>query len=124
MQLCIGRLSFIQFTDGLDLLAPYFPAMLRVIGLMGRLGMTMILSLLSDLLSVLTGHLYLSYLIATVVFSRLLNVAHSLWNLFRGKIITCCLNGQVSLPDPSQGNGTMCYGIVRTRGTTTLISFS
>jgi phosphatidylinositol N-acetylglucosaminyltransferase subunit Q len=59
--------------------------MLRVIGLTGRLGMTMILSLLSDLLSVLTGHLYLSYLIATVIFSRQLSVAHSLWNLFRGK---------------------------------------
>ena len=74
------------FTGGLHLFAPYFPVMLRIIGLMGRLGMTMILSLLSDLLSVLTGHLYMSYLVATVVFSRQLSVAHSLWNLFRGKV--------------------------------------
>ncbi|KAF8589996.1 Gpi1-domain-containing protein [Ramaria rubella] len=82
-------LCFMSLTDiwgrGLDSLAPYFPVMLRVTGVMGRFGMTMIISLFSDLLSILTGHLYLSYLIATVLFSRQVRVAHSLWNLFRGK---------------------------------------
>ncbi|KAF8491941.1 N-acetylglucosaminyl transferase component-domain-containing protein [Gautieria morchelliformis] len=82
-------LCFMSLTDiwgsGLDLFAPHFPAILSVLGITGRFGMTMILSLLSDLLSILTGHLYLSYLIATVIFSRQLSIAHSLWNLFRGK---------------------------------------
>ncbi|KAF8526851.1 N-acetylglucosaminyl transferase component-domain-containing protein, partial [Hysterangium stoloniferum] len=79
-------LCFMSLTDiwG-NLLAPYLPLILRIIGIMGRTGMTMVLSLFSDLLSILTGHLYLSYLLATIIFSRLLTVTHSLWNLFRGK---------------------------------------
>lgn len=46
--------------------------------------MTMILSLLSDLLSVLTIHLYICYLLATTIFSQQLSMLGSLWNLFRG----------------------------------------
>jgi phosphatidylinositol N-acetylglucosaminyltransferase subunit Q len=81
----VGNSSSLKPTGGLDLFAPHFPAILRVLGITGRFGMTMILSLLSDLLSMLTGHLYLSYLIATMIFSRQLSIAHSLWNLFRGQ---------------------------------------
>ncbi len=47
--------------------------------------MTMIVSLLSDTLSVLTAHLYVCYYISATVFSQQLSLAGSLWNLFRGK---------------------------------------
>ena len=94
---CGDNISSGSFAGGLSLLAPHFPVILRVIGNMGRFGMTMILSLLSDLLSVLTAHLYLSYLIATAMFSRQLSIAHSLWNLFRGKVLGCCLDTWFSL---------------------------
>ncbi|KAG8888997.1 phosphatidylinositol N-acetylglucosaminyltransferase subunit gpi1 [Tulasnella sp. 332] len=39
----------------------------------------------SDTLSVLTVHLYVSYMIATTIFSQQLSVLASLWRLFRGK---------------------------------------
>ncbi|RDX42865.1 Gpi1-domain-containing protein [Lentinus brumalis] len=65
--------------------APYFPALIWVIGAGGCCGMTMIVSLLSDTLSVLTAHLYVCYYISATVFSQQLSLAGSLWNLFRGK---------------------------------------
>ncbi|CAE6414358.1 unnamed protein product [Rhizoctonia solani] len=64
---------------------PYFPLLLYCIGSAGALGTTMILSLASDLLSLLTLHTYVCYLLATTVFSRLLKLLGSLFNLFRGK---------------------------------------
>lgn len=45
----------------------------------------MIVSLLSDSLSLLTAHLYACYYISATVFSHQLGLAGSLWNLFRGK---------------------------------------
>ncbi|KAI8989047.1 N-acetylglucosaminyl transferase component-domain-containing protein [Trametes punicea] len=65
--------------------APYFPALIWTIGIAGSCGMTMIVSLLSDTLSLLTAHLYACYFISTAVFSQQLGLAGSLWNLFRGK---------------------------------------
>ncbi|KAI0705470.1 N-acetylglucosaminyl transferase component-domain-containing protein [Earliella scabrosa] len=65
--------------------APYFPAVIWVIGAMGCCGMTMIVALLSDALSVLTAHLYVCYYVSATVFSHQLSLAGSLWNLFRGK---------------------------------------
>ncbi|KAH9851050.1 N-acetylglucosaminyl transferase component-domain-containing protein [Lenzites betulinus] len=65
--------------------APYFPAFVWLIGVSGCCGMTMIVSLLSDALSVLTLHLYACYYISATVFSHQLSLAGSLWNLFRGK---------------------------------------
>ena len=46
--------------------------------------MTMIISLLSDTLSVLTAHLYICYYISATIFRQQLSLAGSLWNLFRG----------------------------------------
>ncbi|KAI0827292.1 N-acetylglucosaminyl transferase component-domain-containing protein [Trametes gibbosa] len=65
--------------------APYFPALIWLIGAGGCCGMTMIISLLSDTLSMLTAHLYACYFISATVFSHQLSLAGSLWNLFRGK---------------------------------------
>ncbi|TBU25742.1 N-acetylglucosaminyl transferase component-domain-containing protein [Dichomitus squalens] len=65
--------------------APYFPALVWLIGVGGCCGMTMIVSLLSDSLSLLMAHLYVCYYLSATVFSHQLGLAGSLWNLFRGK---------------------------------------
>ncbi|CDO68621.1 hypothetical protein BN946_scf184996.g52 [Trametes cinnabarina] len=65
--------------------APYFPALIGAIGIAGCCGMTMIVSLLSDTLSLLTAHTYACYYLSATVFRHQLSLAGSLWNLFRGK---------------------------------------
>ncbi|KAI0753342.1 N-acetylglucosaminyl transferase component-domain-containing protein [Daedaleopsis nitida] len=65
--------------------APHFPALIWLIGAMGCCGMTMIVSLLSDALTLLTAHLYVCYYVSATIFSHQLSLAGSLWNLFRGK---------------------------------------
>ncbi|KAI0657593.1 N-acetylglucosaminyl transferase component-domain-containing protein [Cubamyces menziesii] len=69
----------------LERAAPYFPALIWAIGIAGCCGMTMIVSLLSDTLSLFTAHLYACYIISATVFRHQLSLAGSLWNLFRGK---------------------------------------
>jgi phosphatidylinositol glycan class Q protein len=56
-----------------------------MVGYSGMLGLTTILSLISDALSLVTLHLYGAYLACAFIFSHLLRTAGSLWNLFRGK---------------------------------------
>ncbi|PIL29188.1 hypothetical protein GSI_09237 [Ganoderma sinense ZZ0214-1] len=65
--------------------APHFPALIWLVGAGGCCGMTMVVSLLSDVLSVLTAHLYVCYWISATVFRHQLALAGALWNLFRGK---------------------------------------
>ena len=91
-----GRVSHSQYSSifhslliGISLVfllgvAPLFPWVILTVGWFGLLGMTMILSLVSDALSVLTGSLYICYLISTKIFSTQLAVLGSLFNLFRG----------------------------------------
>ncbi|CUA74925.1 N-acetylglucosaminyl-phosphatidylinositol biosynthetic protein gpi1 [Schizosaccharomyces pombe 972h-] [Rhizoctonia solani] len=81
-----------SFSAGIDyweyilkMATPYFPLALYCIGSAGSLGITMILSLISDGLGILTLHIYVCYLLATTVFARLLKLIGSLFNLFRGK---------------------------------------
>ncbi|KIO32566.1 hypothetical protein M407DRAFT_18607 [Tulasnella calospora MUT 4182] len=80
---------FVGLTDlwsnALETIAPRFPVLISLLGMSGRLGLTMILSILSDSLSLLTVHVYCGYLVATAIFSRMLSVFGSLWRLFRGK---------------------------------------
>ncbi|KAK7460630.1 pig-Q, variant 2 [Stygiomarasmius scandens] len=69
---------------------PYLPAIIYVFGILSSLGgviggMTMSISLFSDLLSLCTVHIYVCYVIANTVYARVLSTARSLWNLFRGK---------------------------------------
>ncbi|KAG8963115.1 phosphatidylinositol N-acetylglucosaminyltransferase subunit gpi1 [Tulasnella sp. 419] len=66
-------------------LYPYFPHVVAFVGISGRFGVTMILSLFSDFLSFSTAHLYVCYIFATVVVSQCLSMSGSLWRLFRGK---------------------------------------
>ncbi|KAH9903313.1 N-acetylglucosaminyl transferase component-domain-containing protein [Cubamyces lactineus] len=69
----------------LERAAPYLPALIWAIGIAGCCGMTMIVSLLSDTLSLFTMHLYACYIISATIFRHQLSLAGSLWNLFRGK---------------------------------------
>lgn len=66
-------------------MVPFLPSTIYLIGVSGTCGLTMALSVLSDLLSFMTLHLYLCYIVATAVFAAQLQTAGSLWNLFRGK---------------------------------------
>jgi len=82
-------LSYLGITDAwhsiLARLSPYFPSFIYVLGCMWPLGLTMMLSLASDLLSAITASLYGSYLVATGIFRVQLAAVGSLWRLFRGK---------------------------------------
>ncbi|EIN07621.1 Gpi1-domain-containing protein, partial [Punctularia strigosozonata HHB-11173 SS5] len=64
---------------------PLMPAATYLIGSAGFCGLTMILSLFSDLLDILTLHIYICYALATTIFHAQVRTAVSLWNLFRGK---------------------------------------
>ena len=65
-----------------------YPYVVQVFGLIGPFGLTLQLALLFDLITVVTAPLFLSYIIATAVFRRMLVLALSLFNLFRGKYYT------------------------------------
>ncbi|GBE83546.1 N-acetylglucosaminyl-phosphatidylinositol biosynthetic protein [Sparassis crispa] len=69
----------------LQSLTPHLPTLIWMVGAMGCCGMTMVVSLLSDSLSLLTAHLYICYFMSTAIFRQQLSLAGSLWNLFRGK---------------------------------------
>ncbi|KAH8827227.1 N-acetylglucosaminyl transferase component-domain-containing protein [Flagelloscypha sp. PMI_526] len=65
---------------------PILPSVLYTMGVISLIGgVTMTISLLSDLLSLMTAHIYLSYLLTNAVYKRALVTSGSLWNLFRGK---------------------------------------
>ncbi|KAL7410712.1 N-acetylglucosaminyl transferase component-domain-containing protein [Mrakia frigida] len=87
-------LSLIAFWDQVVLqpLLPHLPLVLAVVGLSGFLGTTMGLSLLADLLSILTAHLYVAYLIATVSFRWMKMMLGTLFNVFRGKRVNVLRN--------------------------------
>ncbi|KAG6909408.1 hypothetical protein DXG01_000709 [Tephrocybe rancida] len=64
---------------------PYLPAVVYIIGVLSSGGITLAISLLLDMLALLTAHIYVCYVISGAVYQRMLKTAGSLWNLFRGK---------------------------------------
>ncbi|CAG8593683.1 11642_t:CDS:10 [Ambispora leptoticha] len=64
---------------------PMVPIIIRMIGLSGMLGASMVLSLLSDFLSFMTIHIYSFYMVAARIFNWQLTILYSLFNLFQGK---------------------------------------
>ncbi|CAG8495534.1 10806_t:CDS:10 [Ambispora gerdemannii] len=64
---------------------PMVPIIIKMIGLSGMLGASMVLSLLSDFLSFMTIHIYSFYMVAARIFNWQLNILYSLFNLFQGK---------------------------------------
>ncbi|KAH0580379.1 hypothetical protein H2248_001880 [Termitomyces sp. 'cryptogamus'] len=65
--------------------APYLPTVIYVIGVLSSGGMTITISLLLDVLALLTAHICICYVLSRAVYQRMLKSAGSLWNLFRGK---------------------------------------
>ncbi|KAK4053782.1 pig-Q [Microbotryomycetes sp. JL201] len=64
---------------------PHLPSIVYIVGLSGLLGTTMFISVASDLLAVLTLHLFVFYLMATFIFRWHVSMLGALFNIFRGK---------------------------------------
>ncbi|CAO3662791.1 unnamed protein product [Umbelopsis ramanniana] len=64
---------------------PTTPLILKVIGMSGIFGVSMIISLSSDLLAFMTLHVYWFYMVAARIFNWQFTILYSLFNLFRGK---------------------------------------
>jgi phosphatidylinositol glycan class Q protein len=69
----------------LSVLRPYFPLMVKLIGYSSYCGATLMISLLSDLLSFLTLHVYAFYVASARIYDSQLVALYSLFQLFRGK---------------------------------------
>ncbi|KAG9307774.1 hypothetical protein G9A89_023339 [Geosiphon pyriformis] len=66
-------------------IGPVAPTIIRMIGISGFFGASMVLSLLSDFLSFMTLHIYSFYMVAARIFNWQPTILYSLFNLFRGK---------------------------------------
>lgn len=64
---------------------PYTPQIIHIIGISGIFGVSMVISLFSDLLAFMTLHVYCFYMVAARIFNWQLIILYSLFNLFRGK---------------------------------------
>ncbi|KAF9428548.1 phosphatidylinositol N-acetylglucosaminyltransferase subunit gpi1 [Podila epigama] len=73
------------WADFIISLEPLVPMVINLIGVSGVFGATMSLSLVSDLLSFTTLHIYWFYMVAARIFHWQLTIIYSLFNLFRGK---------------------------------------
>ncbi|KAG6872222.1 hypothetical protein C0995_011938 [Termitomyces sp. Mi166 len=63
---------------------PYLPTAIYIIGILSSGGITITISLLLDMLAVLTAHIHVCYVLSRAAYQRMLKTAGSLWNLFRG----------------------------------------
>ncbi|KJE97987.1 hypothetical protein CAOG_008046 [Capsaspora owczarzaki ATCC 30864] len=68
----------------LHLLRPYLPLVLYAIAFSGLIGGSMVLSLVLDLIGLLSLHLKISYVVLARIYRWQLTVLASLWRLFRG----------------------------------------
>ncbi|TFK35817.1 N-acetylglucosaminyl transferase component-domain-containing protein [Crucibulum laeve] len=80
-------IDLVQTWGGLLLpLSPLLPTLIHLLGMLSKYcGLTMALSVLSDVLALLTAHVYVCYALSGMVYRRMLETAGSLWRLFRGK---------------------------------------
>ncbi|KAF2732828.1 N-acetylglucosaminyl transferase component Gpi1 [Polyplosphaeria fusca] len=69
----------------MTLLRPYLPGIINFIGFSAFAGATMPISLFSDLVSLLTLHIYSFYIASARIFHWQLTIIISLFHLFRGK---------------------------------------
>ncbi|KAI0078166.1 Gpi1-domain-containing protein [Panus rudis PR-1116 ss-1] len=67
------------------LVLPHLSDTIWLMGALGMFGLTMTASAVSDLIGLLTMHLYIGYRVSAMIFSQQLKISRSLWNLFRGK---------------------------------------
>ncbi len=66
-------------------ITPYLPAIVYFIGFSSFAGASMPIAIFSDLLSLLTLHIYSFYIASTRIFNWQLTIIYSLFQLFRGK---------------------------------------
>lgn len=80
-------IGFIQFWDnGLRHATPYSAAILYVLGTMSTFGgISLLISAIADLVAVSTIHIYACYFFTGLIYHRMLKMAGSLFNLFRGE---------------------------------------
>jgi phosphatidylinositol glycan class Q protein len=71
--------------DLLHRAAPFFPLLVQTIAISGIGGLAFVLVQISDVLQVLTIHIYLCYLVTTTASHQLLHILSALWNLFQGQ---------------------------------------
>ncbi|EOA89771.1 pig-Q [Exserohilum turcicum] len=69
----------------ISLLRPHLPALIQIIGFSSFAGATMPISIFSDLVSLLTVHIYSFYVASARIFHWQLMIIISLFHLFRGK---------------------------------------
>ncbi|KAI4700890.1 hypothetical protein J4E81_003854 [Alternaria sp. BMP 2799] len=69
----------------ISLLRPHLPALIQIIGFSAFAGATMPISIFSDLVSLLTLHIYSFYVASARIFHWQLTIIISLFHLFRGK---------------------------------------
>jgi phosphatidylinositol glycan class Q protein len=67
------------------ILRPFFPEIIHFIGFSSFAGATMPISLFSDLISILTLHIYSFYVASARIYNWQLSIIISLFHLFRGK---------------------------------------
>ncbi|KAF2770915.1 putative N-acetylglucosaminyltransferase subunit [Teratosphaeria nubilosa] len=76
----------IDYWDGSMIqLRPLLPHIVRLIGVSSFAGASMPISLFSDLVSLLTIHIYSFYIASARIYNWQLTIIHSLFHLFRGK---------------------------------------
>ncbi|KAF2630086.1 Gpi1-domain-containing protein [Macroventuria anomochaeta] len=76
----------IEYWAGImSILRPHLPALVQVIGFSAFAGATMPISLFSDIVSLLTLHIYSFYIASARIFHWQLTIIISLFHLFRGK---------------------------------------
>lgn len=103
---------------------PTMPLIVKAIGMSGIFGVSMIISLSSDLLAFMTLHVYWFYMVAARIFNWQFTILYSLFNLFRGK-------DHKSIYDDNtivyswifQGKNAIYCAIVLTRVITTWINY-
>ncbi|KAF2501687.1 Gpi1-domain-containing protein [Lophium mytilinum] len=74
-----------HWSASMSLLRPFLPAVIHFIGFSSFAGATMPISLFSDLVSLLTLHIYSFYIASARIFNWQLTIIFSLFHLFRGK---------------------------------------
>ncbi|XP_043945240.1 phosphatidylinositol N-acetylglucosaminyltransferase subunit Q [Protopterus annectens] len=69
----------------IHLMSPFIEMILWYVGLLASLGLTVALSVISDIIALLTFHIYCFYVYGARLYCLMVHGLSSLWRLFRGK---------------------------------------
>jgi hypothetical protein len=106
-------------------LRAHLPQLVYLLGLTGLLGTTMLISFASDILSLLSLHVFVFYLMATSVFRWHLSMLGALFNIFRGALLHSYTPlGSVTYRGRKQVESSILYEIESSQQPTKSTSFS